>query len=296
MTINATTGMGQVQAPLHSEGGDGGSGGSGGGIIPAGTSPGATGGTPSSVAEPSVIDVDDNALIRVKGSDKPVKFGEHVKGFQAQHTRAAQKAAQLEKELVAERQRRSDYERRVQQATGQGGNQPNPGNQLLEQLKALPYLSGEQAVGVVEGITQQIKQRDMVTLALVQQIKQMKGVLDGLNQSHVMSGFDSKVNRWVKEANIPAEATEWVKKLYLAYEGDDLDQEFPAILKGEWENLNRLITSQRDAAARKAREDRLFVPGRGGNAGPNKPIQLKGSESPKDLADKLWEQFNESET
>lgn len=292
MTINAT-GF-PVQLPSFNEGGDGGSGGSGGGgIIPAGTSPGSTSSAP---AEPSVIDVDDNALIRVKGSDKPVKFGEHVKGFQAQHTRVAQKAAQLERELQAERTRRADYERRVQQASGGQVNQPNPGNQLLDQLKALPYLSGEQAVGVVEGITQQIKQRDMVTLALVQQIKQMKGVLDGLNQSHVMSGFDSKVNRWVKDANIPAEATEWVKKLYLAYEGDDLDQEFPAILKGEWENLNRVMNAQRESTARKAREDRMFVPGRGGNAGPNKPIQLKGSESPKDLADKLWEQFNESDT
>ena len=46
------------------------------------------------------------------------------------------------------------------------------------------------------------------------------------------------------------------------------------------------------AAARKNR----FVPGKGGNANPSKPLMQKGNESPAEVADLLWEQLQASDT
>ena len=75
-----------------------------------GTNP--AGDTTASQQGPTVYDIpDDNALIRVKGAKEPVKFGDYSRGFQAQATRAAQEAANLRRELQAERSRREQFER-----------------------------------------------------------------------------------------------------------------------------------------------------------------------------------------
>lgn len=283
MTIGS---IGLVQAPSF-EGDDLGGSPSGGGT------PNPSGGTPSAAIEPSAIDVDDNVLIRVKGSDKPVKFGEHVRGFQSQFTRASQEAARLKGELAKRDQRLQQFERERQAA--QSRQQGNQGNELVDQLKTLPYLSGEQAHQVIQGIGEQFKQRDMVLLAALNQVKQMKSVLDGLHGNHINSSFEGKISKWIDEGGYPKELTNWAKELYLAYEGDDLDQEFPRILKERYEEVNKALNAQREAKVRAARQ--TFVPGKGGNGSPSKPLEFKGNESAKDIADRLWSQFgSDSET
>lgn len=286
---------GLLMFPDDGGGGDAGGGGNTGGD--AGSSQ--NGGTSSTNTEtPNAIDINDDALIRVKGSDKPVKFGDHVKGFQAQFTRASQEAARLKQQLQVEQQKRQEYERRVQQASGgnQSQNRQGQSEDLYAKLEALPYLDGKTAAQTIKGIGEQIQQRDMVLLAALNKMQQMQQTLAGLNQNHVNSNFEGKISKWVDEVGVPREALDWAKELYLAYEGDDLDQEFPRILKERWDLMNRVVNSQRETAARKAKEARMFVPGKGGNAGPNSPLQLKGNESAKDLADKLWNQFGDSDT
>ena len=86
-----------------------------------------------------------------------------------------------------------------------------------------------------------------------------------------------------------------MKVVYLAHEGDDLDSEFPAIFKDYWEDTNREIEEQRQAKVNGARKQ-PFIPGKGGNTGPSKPLTLKGNESSKDIADMLWNQFGGSDT
>lgn len=276
--------------PFYQTADAGGSGGAGGAGGDTGAGTGAGGGavTPSGAGnEPSVIDVDDNALIRIKGQDKPIKFSEYGRNFQSQFTKASQRAAQLQRELEQERQARQQYERQVREAAQvQPGR--SEGADVFAQLEALPYLDGKQAAMVVRSIADQIGQRDQVLLATLKQLSEMQRIVQGLHGERQGSALNAKIANFVKEGGYPAEITEWAKKLYLAYEGDDLDDEFPAILKEEYENMARTFEAQRAAKVRSAREGRFQLPGKGDNTGPSKPFQIKANASPSEIADALF--------
>jgi hypothetical protein len=267
----------------------GGGGGNAGGDLggSAGNDPG---GAP---AEPSVLDVDDNALIRIKGSDKPVKLGEHVRGFQSQWTKAAQEAARLKKEVEQERALRTRYEQERQQAQSRG--QSNGNEDVFAQLRQLPYLTGEDAVGVVQSIAQQIQQRDKVMHAALKQMKQLQSVVQNLNQTHTTGAFEAKIDRWLSENQWSPELKDLAKEVYLAYEGDDLDQEFPQIFRARVDQMRKAFEGERQAKLNAARK-MPFVPGRGGDGKPSKPLEIKANANSRDTADELWNLFSKTET
>jgi hypothetical protein len=244
-------------------------------------------------AEPQVIDIpDENALIRVKGSDKPVKYGEHVRGFQSQFTKASQRAAALERELQAERQQRQRYEQERQQAqrqTQQGGGQ----NDVYGQLEQLAYLSGPDAVGVLRHIESSISQRDRIILGMAQQMKAMQDRLGGLYETHTNNSFESKIGKILQDNGLDPQAYgDIAKEIYLAYEGDDLDAEFPRIFTDRINQLRRAFEAEKAAAVARNRQNR-FVPGKGGVAGPSKPLQLKANASAAEIADQLWDSMQD---
>lgn len=256
---------------------------------PPAASAGSTGGqTPS--AEPTTFDVSDDTLIRVKGSDKPVKFGEHVRGFQSQFTKASQKAAELQRQLEARDQRIKEIEAAQQQAQRGQADQD-----VFAELRQLPYLSGSDAVEVVQSIGQQIHQRDMVLMAALKKIEGLERVVGGLNQNHSLGAFDNKIKSWLSDWGYPPEAENLAKEIYLAYEGDDLDQEFPQIFQSRWAEIEKIVEARRQAKINAARKQ-PFVPGRGGETRPSKPLEMKGDLSPRDVADQLWEQLHQSGT
>jgi hypothetical protein len=282
------------QGPSYETPGD--SGGSGGGAPQGGGSPAA--GQPSApVAEPSVIDLSDDALIRVKGAKEPVKFGEHVRGFQSQWTKAAQKAAALEKKLQereAEIQRfRTEQQRaqQMQQQGGQRGGQPD----VFESLQQLPYLTGKDAVEVVRSIGQQIEQRDQILLGTLKQLQSMQKLVSQLQETHTTNSFESKITKLLSENGYSNEYSDIAKEIYLAYEGDDLDVEFPGIFESRINQLRKAFEAERQAKLREARP-RPFLPGRGGDGRPSKPLDIKPDASSKEVADQLWPLFQGNET
>lgn len=245
--------------------------------------------------EPTPIELDENALIRIKGQDKPVKFGEYGRNFQSQWTKAAQKAKALEAELAKERATRERYERERQAAGDRNNPNRNNSDAMLESLKTLPYLSGEQAAKVVSDIAGQIKQRDAILLGALKQMEKMQRIVQGLHQNHSTTSFESKIQRWLDEGGYPKEASNLAKEIYLAYEGDDLDQEFPRIFKERWDEIGRIVEAQRQAKLNAARKP-AFVPGKGGQASPSRPLTFKGNESARDIAESLWKEYNGPET
>lgn len=237
--------------------------------------------------EPSAIDVDDNSLIRVKGQNKPIKFSEYGRSFQAQFTKASQEAARLKRELETERQTRQRYEQERQRAAQQ---QPNQNGQadVYAQLESLPYLSGKDARAVVESIGQAITQRDHVLLAALKKIQAMEQRVGGLYENHTMQNFEGKISRWLQEGGYDQGYADLAKEIYLAYEGDDLDTEFPQIFASRVKQIEDIWEKTRQAkinAARKA----PFVPGKGGNTGPSRMTQLKPAASAAEIADSLWD-------
>lgn len=238
-------------------------------------------------AVPDVLDVDDNRLIRLPGSDKPVKFGEHVKGFQSQATRANQERARIERELAQERAIRTRYEQEKQLAERQRQTQ-SQGPDVYEQLGQLPYLSGQDAVGMVKHIGQQLQQRDQILMGTLKELQKMQGIVQQLYGNHAQTQFDGKIDRVLTEGNYPPEAKDLAREIYLAYEGNDLDVEFPRIFAERWNQIERAITAKRDRLSSEARAKNRFVPGKGGVGAPSRPLDLKASASPKEIADMLF--------
>lgn len=250
--------------------------------------------TPSApVNEPTPIDITDDALIRIKGSDKPVKFADHVKGFQSQFTKASQRAALLEKQLLQERTRREELEKARQ---SQPQSQTASTEDIFASLRQLPYLTGEDAVGVVQSIGEQLRQRDMVLMGALKQMQSMQQVLQRINEGYSTQSFDQKINSFLSNGGYGPEYVEYAKELYLAYEPTDtLDDEFPQILSARLEQLEKLIEQKRVAKVEANRRPK-FVPGRGGQAHPSKPLQIKADATSRDIADELWEQMQTSGT
>jgi hypothetical protein len=272
-------------------------GGSGGGAFsasaPVGTVPASPAGTPTSpVSEPTPIDLDDNALIRIKGAKDPVKFGEHVKGLQAQMTKAAQRAAQFERQLQAEREARSRAEAAAQQRSNpaQAG-----GEDVFAALRALPYLKGEDAVQLVREIGEEIRQRDYVTLAALKKLNEIQGYVNELRTSSSESAHEAKLKSWLADWGYPTEAFDLAKTVYAAWEGEDLDSEFQNIFEQHWQLAEKVIDARRQAKLDSARKPR-FVPGRGGDVKPSRPLDIKAEASSKQVADELFGLFGESAT
>jgi hypothetical protein len=228
---------------------------------------------------------DGNRLIRVQGSDKPVKFSDHVRGFQAQFTKASQEASRLRKELetVKQQQAKYDAERARQPQT------PSPQNDALAALGQLPYLTGEHAVEVVRNIASAIQERDQVILGLAQRYQAMESQLQTLNSTRSQTDFDAYITKVLADGGFDPSLKDYAKRSFLAYEPEDtLWQEFPQIFADEMAGVTKIIEAQKAQRVAAAKRQ-PFIPGKGGATGPSKPLQMKGHESAKDVADLLWE-------
>jgi hypothetical protein len=281
MTINQ---IGQVREPLM----DAPDGASGGG--PSAGQPAAPAAPAAHAAAPEPIELSDDALIKVRGSDKPVKFGEHVKGFQSQFTKASQEAARLRQALKEREDRIRQFEEAQRKSQSQQGNED-----VFAALRSLPYLKGEDAVQLVQEIGQEIRQRDMIMLAALRKIQELERVASGLHEVHSSGAFDAKINKWLTDGGYPLEAADLAKEIYLAYEGDDLDNEFPRIFEERWRQIEKVIEAQRQQKIRAARPQ-PFVPGRGGDVKPSRPLEIKPASSSRDVAEELFNLFGQTET
>lgn len=268
------------------------------GAIPAEGAPN-TGGnttqTSTSQSATSPITLSDDMEVIPPGRDKPVKYGEYFKSFQSQFTKTAQERADLQRQLEAiktERQRDTEELQRLRQSQQPAAGQ-DPRSTLISKIKSLPYLNGQDAAEVVESILgevssqqQALQMRDMAIRLLNQRFQELDKTVGQLSNQNNQAGFKSKMETFRTQLDLPVEAKEWLEELYLAYEGDDLDQEFPKIAKGRWEQLQTLLRAQDQNKVQQARTNR-FTPPKGGNGTPNAPLDFSKM-NPKQMADHLW--------
>lgn len=252
-----------------------------------------------SVAEPSFIDIKDDSLIKAPGFDKPVKFSELTKRQQADYTKKTQELARQRSEW--DRTRKSEETRLQELATQllarQNSGQAPQGNDFLNKLRAKTYLDGQTAADLFQeiqeggfgSIKQELAKRDQVIDALYKQVVNLQKGFSSVQGERANQAFESKIGRWIKEGGYPEEAADLMKEIYLAYEGEDLDNEFPSIFEGRWKQLNSAIQAMQRKKVDSARSLPFKLPGKGGQATAGKPIGLKGDESARDTADKLWE-------
>lgn len=311
MTFNHTTGVFGMQFPLYQVDGGGSGGGSGAG---AGGGTGAGSGSSSGAgsgqqnigqgngqtnsggaapnSQPTIHDYDEGMLLRVKGSDKPVKLGDHVKGFQSQFTKASQEAARLKKEI----EKRDGELSRIREAATGNRNDPNAnaGAEMLSNIESMHFIDGKTMGAVLKDLQGGIKERDMVQLAVLQKLKALESTLSNLNGVHVNQSHETKLKGWLSEGGYDAEdpnTYELADIIYRGYEGENLDDEFPAIFNARWKQMQAAIQKRADRE-RERKRNLPFTPGRGGNAGPGKAQGLTGKETPKELSNIFWDRFN----
>lgn len=252
---------------------------------------------PATPSEPTPVEIAEDTLVKLPGSDKPVKYGEYYRGFQANHTKATQEAAnyrrqyeQAQNALQQREQLLRQYEQALRQNQGGGRQQPPS---VIDKLRQLSYLSGEEAAAVVEDLTgrfgqydQELQRRDLALVMLHKQLQDLKRNVGVFNEQRVSQDFDGKIGRWINELGLPAEAKDFASELYLAYEGEDLDTEFPNILKQRWEQLAQAV---RQIDRKKVEEARRlpFTPGKGGTASPSQPLN-QGFKSAREIAEQMW--------
>lgn len=277
----------RLALPLHDDGGDPGGGGA---DASGGTS---LGGGTEAPAQVDVPEFDDSAQIRFKGSDKPISVKD-LRTFQSNWTRSSQEVARLREQIQrfqAEKQQAERQRAAEQQRVNQGqGQQAQP--DVFAQLAQLPYLSGQDGKAMAEAITGQIRQRDQVLMAAVQEIARQRAIVEQLQGGATSQAFDAKISKWLTDGGYPNDpaVVDLAKEVYLAYEGDNLDYEFPEMFRARWEGVKRVLEAERQAKVNAARKP-AFVPGRGGTVGPSRPLQLDPKLSARDSAEQIWEQF-----
>jgi prefoldin subunit 5 len=263
----------------------------------AGEQGGAATPTQTPAQTPTPVKVSDDLLLQVEGSDKPVTYKEHFRGLQSELTKRAQAAKRYEeqhRQLEARLQERENqlrqYVEAVQriQAQRQGGGQDPYGD-----LENSPYVNGRQAADAFRALNQQygqipqaLQQRDQAILLLGTVIQNLQAQVQQFAQQRGDADLEAKIRKFVKDGNYPDEAYDLAREIYGAYEGDDLDQDFPDIFKKRWDQVVAL--------ARKLDQDKLrsqrtlpWTPGKGGQGSASKPFKIQ-DHSARGIADQLW--------
>lgn len=240
--------------------------------------------TPASTPTPSEIEVREDSVL--KFGDQKVPFSKY-RGIESEYTKATQERSKLQSQ-VQELQRQIQQAQQAQRQSQQP--QRNPAADAIAKIRALPYLSGEEAAGVVEQLLGGFQQRDAIAYMLAQRLAQLEQSMSGVRDQHVNQTFAQKINKFRTDLQIPERFQKRLEELYLAYEGDDLDQEFPRIAKEWYDDIQAGFEELRKAKIESARKI-PFVPGRGGQASPSKPLDFTGAESVTEQADKAWNAF-----
>jgi len=265
---------------------------------------GAGTGTPGSDA----VALSPESYIRVPGQDRPVKYSDFINGYvsKADFTRAQQRIAAerdaAQKSAKDTEAKFANAARQVLARLGQGGQgnaQPAPNSlqAVLGQLEAQPYVDGPTAAGLFRNLIESnvlplanaIKQRDQVLDLLYKRLQALDGNVSTLRNRTTNEEFMGRLAKVRGELALPEDPVvgEFLQDIYLSYEGEDLDQEFPRMAKERFDALRTLFREMDRREADEARNARVGIPGKGGAATPGKPLR-RGFLSPAQIADELW--------
>ena len=261
---------------------------------------------PTSEGGFSGIDINDDTPVRgVPGYNEPVRYGDLYKRLQGDHTRKTQAVEKEKQRLATEHQTRmgevqAERKRLEQIAAGlvsRQQSQTSPINDpFIQELSSAQYVDGKLA-GKLMGYIQQngfapivkaFQDRDQITQGLYNEVLDLRKIVKGLSDSHSGQDHDNRINQLLATNGYPPEAAQLAKEIYSAYEGDNLDEEFPAIFENRWNQLQSIFRNVDRQRVDAAKRGQVRLPGKGGTGTPGKSVGLKGNESAKQIADALW--------
>lgn len=261
----------------------------------------------------SAVELNDDTLVRgVPGFNEPVRYGDLYKRLQSDYTRKTTEAQKLRQQYETEHQTRTreiqDERKRLEGiaatiAGRQGSQGPASADPVLAEIVNSKFLDGASAGKLVNLIQEKgfapiisaFKERDQILTGMYNVIQTLQKQVNELSSAKQGVDFDGKINRWLSEGGYPQEAAQLAKELYLAYEGDDLDNEFPQIFETRWNQLQGILRAQDRKRVDEAKRLGRQIPGKGGSGSTGKPIGLKGHEKARDVASALWDHLQTGE-
>jgi chromosome segregation ATPase len=235
----------------------------------------------------SALDVNHDSVLRFEGKEIPFS---KLRGLESEHTKATQALSEARRQASAYQQAIQERDAQIQRFRQAAGTQPNAQADALAQLRALSYVSGEEAAGIVEHMQGQNRQLQAIAYMLAQKIAQLEQNVSGVTGQYANQNFSSKIAKFRDQLQIPERFQKRLEELYLAYEGDDLDDEFPRIAKEWYDDIQAGFQDVQKARIEAARRG-PFIPGKGGQGSPSRPLEMKGNETPAEQAEQVGRMF-----
>jgi len=201
-----------------------------------------------------------------------------------------------QQQLQAQQQQ---YQQQQQYAQQQQGGQQSQAD-LINQLKEMQYLDGPTAAALMERIVneginplgQAIQQRDQALAHMYKEYKALKGQLGTHTNAQAEADLSGRFTKVREEHQLPDEpwVNNYLQDVYYSHEGNDLNTEFPNMVRERLEVMRKGFRGLDRQAAESARKVSSF-PGKGGEVAFTDG-KTGGYKSPQDRADELWPMMN----
>lgn len=265
-------------------------------------------GTP---AKPSTYDP-EMLLEGVPGEKAPIKAKDLYNRLRAGVTKTEQQFKKEREAFEAERQKyqaetRAERQRLEQIAATlmsqqQGREAPD---EFLAELSGKQYLDGMTGAKLVQYLRKQtateraqlvehINKQNQVIVAIVGKLKELGGHVTEFHSTAEQTRQQKQIDAALKAAGLDDDARDLASELLAAYEGDDLEVEFPNLLKGRWNQIEAAIRNRDKAKVARLKQPSAFA-ARGGDGAAARGAKFTGKESAREMADKLWSEMEGTE-
>lgn len=263
------------------------------------------GGGGGGAAAPTAWEPKDDSLIRVGGKD--VSWKDYQAGFVSrdQHTTWERNKTAAEQELIKEAKRLENMLMEAQRGRGEQrtGQQVDP----LAEIEAMPVISGSDAAKLVRSLQQNgfgpigqtIQLLQGQNAKLLERLDRMEKGFRPLADERSETQFNGRVTEALgslgfladmsKHEN-HAELSELAEDIYKSHEpGDDLNKEFPGILKRRVDNLRKYFRALDKAEAEeRVRTNRKFPLSGGNGSGTGSPDNVTRPLTPREIARRVF--------
>jgi len=212
-----------------------------------------------------------------------------------QQSQLQQHAQQLQQQQYA---RQAAQEQAQQKQQGQAGTQG-----MLDQLRSMPYLDGQTAAALMERMVNEginplnaaIQERDKALSKVYQDYKSLRDQVAQSQGKQAANDLDGRFAKIRDEQGLPDNeiVNELMRDVYFSHEGDDLDREYPDMLRKRWEGIQKAVRDADRATAQKAKTSPF--PSRGGEVSPTSG-KTGGYQTPEERANALWPMLNPGAT
>ena len=212
---------------------------------------------------------------------------------QAEYTRKTQALADERRQWEAERTQQTQQ---LQQQATQGQQSHNT---MIDQLRQMPYLDGATAAQLMERLVneginplnQAIQQRDQAYSQLYKDYKSLRDIVGASQGKQAQSELDARFVQIREQQGLPDNeiVRELMQDVYLSHEGQNLDQEFPDLLRKRWEGLQKAVRESDRKSVQQARTSPF--PSKGGELSPTSG-KTGGYKTHEERTDELWPMMN----